>query len=154
MVKSATKLSTDVTVEEFRRLGADLMNRSASDHGKVFQERWTAHFEVEPEVVANVWQRLVADIEEEDALEDKFAGPSHLLWALLFLKIYSTEAVLSSMCGVDEDTYRKWAWHLIDKVSYLECEVVSHSSILSNYTMRNAYLTCSRSCLRTGRRMM
>jgi hypothetical protein len=64
-----------------------------------------AHFEVEPEVVANVWQHLVADIEEEDALEDKFAEPSHLLWALLFLEIYSMEAVLSSMCGVDEDTY-------------------------------------------------
>ena len=108
MVKSAnkkTKLSTDVTAEEFRRLGADLMNRSAEDHGKVFQERWTAHFEVEPEVIADVWQCLVADIEEDDTPEEKIAEPSHLLWALLFLKVYSTEAVLSSICGVDEDTY-------------------------------------------------
>lgn len=60
---------------------------------------------MEPEVVANVWQHLVADIEEKDALEDKFAEPSHLLWALLFLKVYSMEAVLSSMCGMDEDTF-------------------------------------------------
>ena len=54
-----------------------------------------AHFEVEPEVIANLWQHLVADIEEDDAPEDKIAEPSHLLWALLFLKVYSMEAVLS-----------------------------------------------------------
>ena len=64
-----------------------------------------AQFEVEPEVIANVWQCLVADIEEDDAPEEKIAEPSHLLWALLFLKVYSIEAVLSSMCSMDEDTY-------------------------------------------------
>ena len=58
------------------------------------------------------------------------------------------EAVLSSMCDMDEDTYQKWAWHLIDKVScYFECEVVSHCSILSNYTMRNAYHTFIADCV-------
>ena len=95
-----------------------------------------------------MWQCLVDDIEkDDDAPEDKIAYPSHLLWALLFLKVYSMEAVLSGMIGINEDNYRKWAWHLIDKVSYLECEEVSHSSILSNYTMRNAYLTFIADCV-------
>jgi hypothetical protein len=129
MGKSAkkTKLSTDVTVEEFTTLGAELMNRDeGGSDGRVFQERWTQHFLAEPVVVADVWQRLAVDIEADpDAPDDKIAEPVHMLWALMLLKIYSTEAVLSGLCGVDEDTFRKWAWYMIEKVSYLEHEVVS-----------------------------
>ena len=47
---------------------------------------------------------------DPDAPDDKIAEPVHLLWALMLLKIYSTEVVLSGLCGVDEDTFCKWAW--------------------------------------------
>lgn len=36
--------------------------------------------------------------------------PTHLLWALLFLKTYGTIFDLSSRCGVDKNTYRKWTY--------------------------------------------
>ena len=39
-------------------------------------------------------------------------------------------------CGVDEDTFRKWAWYMIEKVSYLEHEVVSYFSAHSNILLR------------------
>jgi hypothetical protein len=122
-----TKLSRYLTVDEFKKLGAELMNRDpGGSDGRVFQERWTQHFLAEPVVVADVWQRLAVDIEADpDAPDDRIAEPVHLLWALMLLKMYSTEAVLSGLCGVDEDTFRKWAWYMIEKVSYLEHEVVS-----------------------------
>lgn len=132
MGKSAkkTKLSKDVTVEEFTKLGAELMNRDpGSSNSKAFRDRWTQHYFAEPVVVAYVWQLLAVDIEADpDAPDDKIAEPIHLLWALMLLKIYATEAVLSGPCGVDEDTFRKWAWYMTEKVSYLEHEVVSFVS--------------------------
>jgi hypothetical protein len=122
-----TKRSLDVTVGEFTNLGAELMNRdSGGSDSKVFKERWTEHFFAEPVVLVDVWRRLKVDIEADpDSPDDKIAEPIHLLWALMLLKMYSTEAVLSGPCGVDEDTFRKWAWYVIEKVSYLEHEVVS-----------------------------
>jgi hypothetical protein len=39
------------------------------------------------------------------------ARPRHLLWALVFLKVYASEDVHCCLVGyVDAKTYRKWAW--------------------------------------------
>jgi hypothetical protein len=73
----------------------------------------------------------------------------HLLWALLLLKQYSTEIVLSGKVGVDEKktsenglgtnsteivlsgkvgvdekTFRKWAWHYVSGISKLGNKLV------------------------------
>ncbi|KAF0702403.1 hypothetical protein AaE_015956 [Aphanomyces astaci] len=39
--------------------------------------------------------------------------PRHLLWALMFLKVYGTEHVHATIAAVDEKTYRKWSWTYI-----------------------------------------
>ena len=116
-------------------IGAEILNRAApltttmgAGHrrrrwSRAFNERWTAHFHVEPEVCEDVWKRL--EIVEFDGIEEE-GEPSHLLWAFLFLKTYATLSVLSSMCGgVDEDTISKWVWIFVSKISYLEFDVVS-----------------------------
>jgi hypothetical protein len=36
------------------------------------------------------------------------AEPEHLLWALLFLKLYCIEDVLVTLLGRDDGTIRKW----------------------------------------------
>lgn len=52
--------------------------------------------------------------------------PEHLLWGLLFLKVYTTEAVLTSMVGSPEEkTFRKWSRLFVLKISWLEHSVVS-----------------------------
>jgi hypothetical protein len=120
------RLSADVTAREFAELGAEFMHRDPDGNKRDFDSRWQAHFCAEPEVCADVWMRLDVDATDPDAPDDKIAEPCHLLWALLLLKTYDTESVLAGLCGgVDEDTFRKWAWHFIEKVSYLEHEVVS-----------------------------
>ena len=129
MQKKKPKLTLDVTAQEFAELGAGIMNRfpggSSKNHGGDFDTRWHTHFYAEPEVCAHVWSLL--DIEDNlDAPNDRIAEPSHLLWCLLLLKMYEMEPVLSGLCGgVNEGTFSKWAWHFIEKVSYLEQEVVS-----------------------------
>ena len=54
------------------------------------------------------------------------ASPTHMLWSLLFLKTCGKETMLSSMAGgIDEKTFRKWAWVFIMIISDLESDVVS-----------------------------
>lgn len=49
-----------------------------------------------------------------------------MLWALMFLKTYAKESVLSGMAGsVDEKTFRKWVWLFVCAIASLESNVVS-----------------------------
>lgn len=50
---------------------------------------------------------------------------NHLLWALMFLKIYGTEKIMCSLAGgVDKDTFRKWTWLFIEAIASLESSLV------------------------------
>ena len=49
------------------------------------------------------------------------ASPKHLLWCLLFLKLYVTESVAAILCGCDEKTFRKWVWLFIEEIAKLPC---------------------------------
>ena len=41
----------------------------------------------------------------------------HLLWAQMFVKLYSTINVLSGIVKVDEKTFSKWVWIILDLIS-------------------------------------
>ena len=41
----------------------------------------------------------------------------HLLWAQMFVKLYNTVNVLSGMVKVDEKTFSKWVWIILDLIS-------------------------------------
>ena len=47
------------------------------------------------------------------------------LWALSWLKTYNIEANMASNCGVDEKTFRKWAWFFIQELSFRIGDIVS-----------------------------
>ena len=51
--------------------------------------------------------------------------PKHLLWALLFMKVYRNEATCCRLVGTSIKTYRKWVWELLDAVADLKDMVVS-----------------------------
>ena len=51
---------------------------------------------------------------------------SHLLWTLMFCKIYGKENTMCSLAGgVDPGTHSKWAWLFIDAIILLESQVIS-----------------------------
>ena len=51
---------------------------------------------------------------------------THLLWTLLFLKVYSNAKSLCALVGgVDPETFRKWTWLFIPAIANLEPLVVS-----------------------------
>jgi len=139
--KRRRQTAVDVTVEDFQQLGAELMNREVPNKltgdgegplWEKFEYRWAAHFHAEPEVCVDVWNRLQEDFDDDDLMESQ-AQPEHLLWALLFLKTYETEPVLTGICGgIHEDTLRKWVWFILFRTSCLEDQVVSISKLQHN----------------------
>ena len=50
----------------------------------------------------------------------------HMLWTLLFMKVYTKSEVMSRLCGgADKTTIRKWVWLFIPAIASLESLVVS-----------------------------
>lgn len=69
-------------------------------------------FGCSPEIVAEIWYRI-APRGGEISLK-KGAEPRHLLWALLFMKVYANEDALCSMVGgVDNKTFYFWTRYFI-----------------------------------------
>jgi hypothetical protein len=82
-------------------------------------------------VCADLWNRL-------DPVNKISPGsePKHLLWSLLFMKVYSSEKVhVRLVGGVDEKTFRKWAWLFVDAIASLKSEVVS---VFVSWTFSNS----------------
>ena len=87
-------------------------------HLRLFSE----HFCISPWVTACVCNRLV----EHDFLPAK-ANPKHLLWTLLFMKVYATEQVLATICECNAETFRIWVRSMLDGLGLLKNKVVRRS---------------------------
>lgn len=104
-------------------LALDIMARrpgrtNGSMIGKL--RRFRSFFGVSPEICSRLWGML-----DPCATMENGAVPEHLLWALMFMKIYATNSVLCALVGgVDEKTYRKWTWIFVNAISYLEGSVI------------------------------
>jgi len=48
----------------------------------------------------------------------------HLLWTLLFLKIYSNEKTHCSITGTTPKTFRKWVWQVLEEIGVLQSYAV------------------------------
>ena len=95
--------------------------RRAVDVEKVTHIRlFGEHFGVSPWVVACVWNKLV-----QYSFVPAKGSVKHLLWILLFFKVYATELVLASICECDAETYRIWNRKMLEALGQLKREVVS-----------------------------
>ena len=74
--------------------------------------RFRALFGVSPVLCSLVWNKFSKMLPVR-------GQPQHLLWSLLQLKVYSTEAVLVAIAAVDRKTFRKWSWMILDCLSRL-----------------------------------
>lgn len=75
--------------------------------------RYKGLFGVTPLICSVTWNYITKYAPQE-------TKPRHLLWGLCFLKCYNTEHVNSVMFGVDEKTFRKWIWIIVDALSSIK----------------------------------
>lgn len=82
--------------------------------------RFREMFGCSANVVLQLWNMTISYVDIKGSPEI-----AHLLWALMFLKIYSKETITSRLVGgVDEKTYRKWVWIFVTAIADLEADVV------------------------------
>ena len=101
---------------QFRNIAKLALKTSESVSERIF---W-ANFGVSSFLVSKLWD-LLQPIHE---LYVKYR-PQYLLWALLFLKQYSSDDVSSNTVGISVKTFHQWVWFTIDEISSRANQVVS-----------------------------
>eukprot|EP00536_Pseudo-nitzschia_multiseries_P013684 jgi/Psemu1/212457/e_gw1.601.3.1 len=77
-------------------------------------------------VIAEIWNRIETNVQEGIELK-------HLLWALVFLKVYSTEEVHCAIVDwPNPRTFREKAWHVIEAIADLKPTVIKLESRFTN----------------------
>ena len=83
--------------------------------------RFKALFGCRPVVALCLWLQLV-----KRCLVPEQGTIMHLLWTLMFHKVYATEATMKKLTGgADEKTTRKWVGDFVTAIQFLEPFVVS-----------------------------
>ena len=117
----------------FLQLGMCMMQRHAVTNSltSTNRKRFKAIFETSSEIVSWLWALIVDIIGMPEGV-----CPKHLLWVLLFLKIYFSDSVHCYITGggdgsVDEKTFQKWSWHFVSLILDLHPNVVSNESLVA-----------------------
>jgi hypothetical protein len=84
------------------------------------ERKFKANFGCSLQVASKIW--ILLDVLNEGP---RGGQVKHMLWALMFLKVYATEEVLADKTGVHRDTYRKWVWLFVPRIASIE--------VVSNY---------------------
>lgn len=109
----------------FRKIAGKVIRRAGRSTA-IAERRFRAFFGTSPRVCARLWYLLLTCGHYESE------KPVHILWALMFLRLYETEHVNASLAQVDEKTFRKWTWKVISKLSRLNL-VCSHINFIYSY---------------------
>jgi hypothetical protein len=103
-----------VTVPIIESVAQSILRRNCQLSDQSRSRIFRANFGVSPYICAVVWNELV-----DTRSLPQGARPKHILWSLLFLKVYATENVLCTICACDEKTFRKWVWLLVAAMARL-----------------------------------
>lgn len=80
--------------------------------GSIKNRAFRAIFGTPASVVASLWDHC-------SSLAPDNSQKKHLLWCLVFLKVYSTEEVHCGLVGTNPKTFRKWSWEFAQIISSL-----------------------------------
>ena len=97
-------------------------------YSSVINRRFRGHFGVCPLICYRIWHKLYAKLY---IVYNGSGRPKHLLWALMHLKLYNSEEVNSAIAGVDEKTFQKYTWTIIDLISDFNVVSVTIQKLLS-----------------------
>lgn len=120
-----TKEMASLLTNTFWIKGMEYAKRNISET-EANRRRFVSLFGTSPTICTEIWAMIEPRI--------PFVLHHHLLWGLLFLKLYANEAALCGMVGgVDEKTFRKWSWTIIEAISGFKLTVVSLSHVVLLY---------------------
>ena len=101
-----------VTSHDFQLSALPIMGRAQVSKSSDFGRAVALWFSMSPHLCVHVWDEI------EDALLSG-AVISHLLWALLLLKVYRIKDTMAAMVQTPWKTYRKWGRIVIEEIHSL-----------------------------------
>lgn len=90
-------------------------------------QRWEWTFNATPRMCSITWDTIKP--------EENMQGnplPKHLTWALMFMNLYLTEVISTSLAGADEKTFRKWVWLFVEAIEAKTYDVIRFERRLEN----------------------
>jgi hypothetical protein len=105
-----------VTESTISRLAEGLLGHPCDARVPHQLRLFKAHFGVSPFIASCLWNRM----EDERTLPLQEARPTHLLWALMFLKLYSSEDTLSRIVNASAKTFRQRVWQMLEALNKLD----------------------------------
>lgn len=119
----STNIGEGLNTIQVLTIGLALIGRPLKSHA-IGRRRFISKYGTEPLVVCVLWRLL-----QPWKVRVNGCRLKHLLWALTFMKSYNTESTISSSFHptVDEKTYRKWIWYMLEGISRLTSKVVRHA---------------------------
>jgi DDE superfamily endonuclease len=82
------------------------------------EQKFRSHFGCSIDVAVDVWNLIHTDLKHA-------AQPKHLLWSLVFVKIYATEDVHCRIVSwPDPKTFREYSWYFLGKIASLKEQVI------------------------------
>ena len=103
-------------------------NRDPNQKKQVSPRIFKAHFRLDGEGFSDLWHKLSCHIKHNDSQNTVLFStcqPSHLLWALHYMYVYSSKGVCASFIGISAKTYRKYVWAIISFLSTTSNGIVS-----------------------------
>ena len=125
--------------DDFLNEGLFIGSRKKKNGGSklVKIRHFRSHFGTDPEIASSIWTRIRCNPKNE---LPRNAKTRHLLWALLFMKTYTTDSVLCGIAGgVDPKTFRKWRTIFIKEIAKLASEEVSKFVDVHEYFIHFIY---------------
>jgi len=104
------------------QFATEILNRQINPTIPHHLRTFRCYFGVSPFVAGCILDRL----NDQQLCGMSASDIRHLLWALLFLKVYSFEEVMACLVGYSPKTYRQHVWSMINKLASLS--VVSSTS--------------------------
>jgi hypothetical protein len=142
------------SANQFREFGHAITEQNIRRKGRkrsVEREtrRFKAFFGIKAERASEVWSLLLG----HNLMPPK-AEPEHLLWALLFLKLYCIEEVLVTLLGRDDGTIRKWVWLMVEAMHNLSKKLVRFQLNLGRHILNFAFSRSNGAIGWTGRQTL
>lgn len=91
----------------FRDLCAEMAGKASGVDNVTSRRCEKELFGVSLVVCSAIWNAISTKIPHS-------CKPKHLLWGLIFLKVYSNESIHCIIAGCDPRTFCKWSWHIVE----------------------------------------
>lgn len=85
--------------------------------------RFRALFGLDSKTTADCWNKIARGVPQGGSYR-------HLLWTLMFMKLYATEEVNSIIAQADRATFRKWVNIFIDLISRMNMVCIQNYCIV------------------------